>query len=64
MKKWLHKVEYITDRIIPYTLIVLFIIIIIDILFKENIGKYVIIIEILDGIIITIFLKISLIKIL
>jgi hypothetical protein len=56
MKKWLHKVEYITDRIIPYTLIVLFIIIIIDILFKENIGKYVIIIEILDGIIITIFL--------
>ena len=56
MKKWLHKVEYVVDRIIPYSLIVLVVLIVLELFFHEKIKNYLLIIEILDYIIIAIFM--------
>ena len=56
MKPWLHKVESFVDRAIPYTLIVLTAIIIIEIFFKQFAEEHIIAIEILDYTIIAFFI--------
>ncbi|MFH1065798.1 MAG: hypothetical protein V1734_04820 [Nanoarchaeota archaeon] len=55
MKPWLHKVESFVDRAIPYTLILLAGIIIIEIFFKEFAHEHALIITILDYAILTFF---------
>lgn len=40
MKPWLHKVEVITDKIIPYLVLILLILIILDIFYHEKILPY------------------------
>ncbi|MDI6738034.1 MAG: ion transporter [Nanoarchaeota archaeon] len=56
MKPWLHKLESFVDRAIPYALIVLTAIIIIEIFFKEFAEKYHLWIVILDYTIIAFFM--------
>lgn len=55
MKMWAHKLESFVDRAIPYTLILLTAIIIIDIFFKEFAEEYNLWIAILDYTIIAFF---------
>lgn len=55
MKPWAHRLEHFVDRAIPYTLIVLIAIIIIDIFFKEFAEEYHLWIAILDYTIIAFF---------
>ncbi len=56
MKKWLEKLEHIIDKIIPFLLLILLGIIIIDLFFHDISDRYHLPIEITDGIIITIFI--------
>lgn len=55
MKKWLHKLERVIDRIIPYTLVILLFLIIGEIFYHEEIMPYHTLIEIVDILIILIF---------
>ncbi|MDP7244039.1 MAG: hypothetical protein QF568_01710 [Flavobacteriales bacterium] len=55
MKPWLHKIELLVDRIIPYTLILLLFLIIGQIFFGHEIEPYHIYVSIIDGFIILIF---------
>lgn len=56
MKPWLHRLEVLTDRIIPYSLIVLFILIIAELFFYEAVRPYERYIDLADYTIILIFL--------
>src|SRR3989338_8176599 len=55
MKPWLHKIELIADKLIPYSLIILLFIIIGEFFFHEKIEPYAIFAEIIDNAIILIF---------
>ena len=55
MKPWLHKIELIVDKIIPYSLIMLLFIIIGEIFFHEEIEPYVIFVGVIDNAIVFIF---------
>src|SRR3989344_498076 len=55
MKKWLHEVEIIVDRIIPYLVILLIFLIAIEIFFYSYAEPYIIYIEIADQFIIFVF---------
>jgi len=55
MKPWLHKVEVIVDRLIPYLVVVLAGIIISELFFREFAEEHRLAIDILDYIIISIF---------
>ena len=56
MKQWLHKIELIVDKSIPYSLILLFFLIIGQIFFGHEIEPYHTFVSIIDGIIIFIFI--------
>jgi len=56
MKKWLERLEYYVDRVIPYTLVVLVVLIVLEIFFHDELGPYILIVKILDYIIIAIFI--------
>lgn len=56
MKKWLHKIEVIIDKIIPFLLLLLLLIIIIDFFFKQIAEQYLFYVESADYFIIFIFL--------
>ena len=55
MKPWLHKIELIVDKLIPYSLIILLFIIIGEIFFHEEIEPYGVFVNIVDNTIIAIF---------
>jgi len=55
MKRWLHKVELLVDKIIPYSLVLLFFVIIGEIFFSEKIEPYSFYVSVIDGFIIFIF---------
>ena len=55
MKPWLHKVELIVDKLIPYSLIILLFIIIGEIFFHEKIEPYAIFAGVIDNVIVFIF---------
>ncbi|MBU0461570.1 MAG: hypothetical protein KJ574_03205 [Nanoarchaeota archaeon] len=55
MKRWMHRIEVWVDKLIPYMLIVLLIIIVLEIFFKEIAEHYHIYIAIADGAVITVF---------
>jgi len=55
MKVWLHKVELIVDKSIPYLLVMLFFVIIGEIFFAHEIVPYRVFVSIIDGFIIIIF---------
>jgi len=55
MKSWLHKIELIVDKIIPYSLILLLFVIIGEIFFSHEIEPYSFYVSIIDGFIIFIF---------
>tara|TARA_Y100000310_G_C20699991_1_gene828843 strand:+ start:1069 stop:1539 length:471 start_codon:yes stop_codon:yes gene_type:complete len=55
MKKWLHKIEVLADRAIPYALIVLLFVIFAEVLFPQVVEPYHLHISIIDGIVIGIF---------
>jgi len=55
MKRWLHKIEILVDRAIPYTLILLLLLIIAEIFFADKIESYHINVSVVDGFIIGIF---------
>ncbi|MBT7903382.1 hypothetical protein HN587_05965 [Candidatus Woesearchaeota archaeon] len=55
MKSWMHKFEHLIDKSIPYTLILLLGIIVIEIFFKDFAHHYHTIISILDWIVISVF---------
>ena len=56
MKEWLHKIELIVDKSIPYCLILLFFVIIGEIFFKYKVEPYHAYISAIDDIIIFIFI--------
>jgi len=56
MKRWLHKVELLVDKIIPYSLVLLLFVIIGEIFFSEKIEPYSFYVSIIDGFIIFIFI--------
>jgi len=55
MKRWLHRIELWVDKVIPYSLVVLLILIIGEIFFKHEFEPYSIYVSIVDGFIIFIF---------
>jgi len=55
MKHWMYKIEVTFDKLIPYSLVVLFILIIMEIFFPNFIEPYSTHVSIIDGIIIGIF---------
>ena len=55
MKRWLHKIELLVDKIIPYLLVLLFFVIIGEIFFAHEIEPYRVFVSIIDGFIIFIF---------
>jgi len=55
MKRWLHKIEVLVDKIIPYSLVLLFFVIIGEIFFAHEIEPYRVFVSVLDGFIIFIF---------
>jgi len=55
MKRWLHKIEFFVDKIIPYSLILLLFLIIGEIFFAHKIEPYSFLVSIVDGLIIFIF---------
>ncbi|MBI4738134.1 ion transporter [Candidatus Woesearchaeota archaeon] len=55
MKKWYHDLEVLVDHLIPYLLIILLNIIIIEFFFKEAAEKYHTLIVITDAFIVTVF---------
>src|SRR3989338_1282278 len=55
MNKWIHRIEILADRSVPYALLVLFFVIIGELFFTESIENYHIYVSIIDGVIIGIF---------
>lgn len=55
MKKWLHKMEVIVDKVIPYLLIILLFLILVEIFFHKYVIPYEFWIKLADGIIIGFF---------
>ena len=55
MKQWVHKIEVIVDKLIPYSLVILFFVILMEIFFSDAIEPYHVSVSIIDGIIIGIF---------
>lgn len=55
MKKWMHRIELIIDHLIPSCLLLLLGIIISEIFYEEAIEHYVLLFEIAEGVIISIF---------
>jgi len=55
MKPWLHKIEFWVDKIIPYSLVLLFFVIIGEIFYSEKVEPYSFYVSIIDGFIIFIF---------
>ena len=55
MERWLHTVEFWVDKIIPYSLIILFFLIIGEIFFEHEFEPYSFYVSIIDGTIIFIF---------
>ena len=51
MKRWLHKIELLVDKIIPYSLFLLFFVIIGEIFFAHEIEPYHVFVSVLDGLI-------------
>ena len=56
MKAWMHKIELVVDKIIPYSLILLLSIIIGEIFFGHEIEPYHAFVSVIDGVIIFIFI--------
>ena len=56
MKQWVHKVEVIIDKLIPYSLVILFFVIIMEIFFSDVIEPYRLYVSIIDGFIIGLFI--------
>ncbi|MAE42823.1 hypothetical protein CMO93_03555 [Candidatus Woesearchaeota archaeon] len=56
MKRWLHKIEILADRLIPYALVLLLFVIIGEVFYAEKLHAYPIFVSIIDGIIIGIFI--------
>ncbi|MBW3015651.1 ion transporter [Candidatus Woesearchaeota archaeon] len=56
MKKWLHRLEEIVDKSIPYLLVLLLTLIILELFFHEVVEHYLIWIDIADYLIILVFL--------
>ena len=56
MKLWLHRVEHVVDRVIPFSLILLFLLIIAELFFLEEISPYESWVGIIDNGIILLFL--------
>lgn len=55
MKKWMHKIELLVDKLIPWLIIVILVIIISEFFFKDIAEKYSLLIDLLDGFIIFVF---------
>ena len=55
MKRWMHKIELIVDRIIPWLIGLLLIIIVIELFFRDIAQKYQLTIDLTDGFIVFIF---------
>jgi hypothetical protein len=55
MKRWLHEVEIIVDRIIPYLVVLIILIVIADIFFTNYVEPYHLLIESIDYFIISVF---------
>ena len=55
MKKWIHDIEVIVDKIIPYLVIILIFLISAEIFFHSYVEPYILYIEIADYFIIFIF---------
>ncbi len=56
MKSWLHKIEVLVDKIIPFVLVILLGIIVIEFGFHDLAEKYRLVIEILDWFIVSVFI--------
>lgn len=56
MKKWMHKVEVIVDKSIPWIILLLLFIIIIEFFYYETVEKYHKVVDISDGFIVFIFI--------
>lgn len=56
MKPWLHKIEVIVDKSIPYLLVVLLFLIIGEIFYAEKIEPYGFFVSVIDNIVILIFI--------
>ena len=55
MKRWMHKIELLVDKIIPYLLVLLFFVILGEIFFAHEIEPYSVFVSSVDGFIIFIF---------
>lgn len=55
MKKWLHKLEVFVDKLIPFLLLVLILIVVGEFTFREFIVENMLYVEIIDGFIIFVF---------
>ncbi|MBS3111479.1 hypothetical protein J4435_05280 [Candidatus Woesearchaeota archaeon] len=55
MKLWLHKVEHIVDRLIPFSLILLFLLVVGEIFYYDALQPYYLITDIVDYAIIILF---------
>ena len=55
MKRWMHKMELVVDKLIPWLVGILFIVIIIEFFFVDLAEKYHTIISLLDGFIVFVF---------
>jgi len=55
MKPWAHKLEVIVDRVIPYMLVLLLVIIVLEIFFADLVKPYHYLIEIADALVILTF---------
>lgn len=56
MKPWLHKIEVIVDKSIPYTLVILLFLIIWEIFYAHQIEPYSFFVSVIDNVIILIFI--------
>lgn len=55
MKKWLHKIEIVVDKLIPFLLFILILIIISEISFHDFMVKYHQVVQVLDWFIVVVF---------
>ena len=56
MKQWVHKIEVIVDKSIPYSLVILSFVILMEIFFSDIIEPYHVYVSIIDGFIIGLFI--------
>lgn len=56
MKPWMHKIELIVDKLIPYSLILLILVVVVEIFFYTEVVPYQPYISFIDGIIVGIFI--------